>query len=251
MRAPLCLLGLLLPTVACSDDAATPLDGPPPVDARPPDAAPDAPAGPDLSCLGDAPPTTAPAMITVRSTLTDLATGQPVADVGYELRRRIDDTIAGAATSAADGRVAVTVATGGAPLDVYVRYGKAGYATFYDYFADPLIADLTLVDGVTTPAGYAGYYPVDLPADPAAGTLALVVRDCAGAPLPGVAIALTPPAARMIGLTAGVTGPTGEVYGLNVPAGAVTIAMTLDGTALQSQAVTAFASGVTYLEVHP
>lgn len=209
--------------------------------ARPPDA-PTLPAA--LACLDDPPPATAPPEVSVSSRIRDTTTGEPVAGVAYEIVRRSDDSVAGTALTAADGSVTTTAPTGGGPLDAYVRYGKAGYATFYNYFAHPLVTAVATEDGITTPADYRAGFPPDLPPDPAAGVLQLAVRDCDGMPLQGAEVTLTPPAARVV-------GEATDAFALNVPAGPVEIAATYQGIAVPPVAVAVHAGSVTYLEMRP
>lgn len=155
----------------------------------------DAPAGPDLSCVGVAVPATAADPITLGGTVETFALGvgaQPVDGAALvSFRTGKPDVLARGATGASGAFTTGALATGGHPLDAYLKATKPGYRTTFLYppypfaqsaaaiplpmISDPLFASVTSAMGATQD-------------DHADGALLVAVVDCSGHLVPGATL---------------------------------------------------------------
>lgn len=240
MRPILCCL--ILVAAACGDDGGT------------------GPTG-DFACLGDPLPTTAPDPITVSGlvranflTPAGLPDAQVVAFTAAAAELGLDSTDAG-------GQYSLSVATGGTPLNGYIRVTKVGatpYVPTYAYPAVPLAANavqnmlvpttgeidlLEFTTGVTQQGGN--------------GFIGIVVVDCAGDPIQGATVSTSPAGTYRynVGTTpspnATSTAADGVAYVFNVTAGDVIVNAIGGGHPLRAHTVNARADAVTLTEVAP
>src|SRR5262249_11059715 len=110
-------------------------------------------------------PASIPAMITISGTASsrDLSgNATPVQGVAVAAYKKTDPTTAVAtATTDASGNYSLTVTTGGAPVDGYLKATKSGNTDTYLYPPAPLIADFTMGSiNMLTPTTYQGIYVI-------------------------------------------------------------------------------------------
>jgi hypothetical protein len=192
-------IAVFLVLAACSSPPAAPdaphaadaraIDAPPPVD-----AAPDAP-GPDLACLGQPPPATAPDPLPVEGKVfaVDHYDVAPVTGATVVLRRRGTDAMIAQATTAADGAFAMSVASGGVPVDGYFAVAAAGYRPTRVEPGDPLSGGENALMLVAGDAELARWYAAAGATFTAgAPTLITASVDCARDTLDGSTLAVTP-----------------------------------------------------------
>jgi hypothetical protein len=212
-----------------------------------------------FDCLGEPLPTTAgdPLVVTgiVRSNPITPAALAGAQVIGYRTGNatRLDST-----ASDANGNYTLTLATGGQPLDGYVRVFKSGYIDTYGYPPAPLVASATqsallittsdlaalgMLAGVTQSAGK--------------GLIALVVSDCNGTPLAGATVSSNPAGTLRYNSggfpssSATATSADGVAYILNVTAGDVVVSASATSHVLRSHTVNARADVVTLTGVTP
>ena len=215
--------------------------------------------GAGFECLGKPLPTTAPNPIHVGGqTKANAVSPTALQTAAVAAFKTGDTTTLASATSDGGGFYTLTIATGGLPVDGYVRVSKTGYITTYGYPAVPLSADATeniLVITTTELNLFAGL--VGVSPTPGDGFIAVVVTDCAGNPLTGATISSSPAgsvyynAGGAPSSTATATAPDGVAYIFNVAAGNVTILGTAKGHALRQHVVNARADAVTLTAIQP
>jgi hypothetical protein len=212
-----------------------------------------------FDCLGDPLPTTAPNPITVSGQArADFfsPTGLSAALVAAFATGSADSI--GLDTTDAGGQYSFTLATGGVPLNGYVRVSKGGYVTTYGYPAVPLAAntvqsllvptsaEIDLVEfatGVTQAAGN--------------GLIGVVVADCDGTPIQGATVAVNVSgtvrynSGSTPSSSATSTAADGVAYVFNVAAGDVIVSATGGGHVLRAHTINARADVVTLTEVRP
>lgn len=195
------VVSVLFALAACGSSPAAP-DAPSHADARAPDAPPGAPAdsapdapGPDLACLGQPPPSTAPDPLPVAGKLfaIDHYNVTPVTGGTVVLRRHGSDAVLAQATTAADGSFAMTVTSGGAPVDAYFAIAAEGYRPTRVEPGDPLSGGENALMVVAADDELARWYTAAGAAYIAgARTLITASVDCANATLGGSTVAVTP-----------------------------------------------------------
>ena len=232
------LLGLVIVITACGSDSSGP--------------------GAGFECLGAALPTTAPSTITLGGQILGNALA-PTALPGAEViaSRSGTDTLA-ADTSDTPGFYSLSIATGGTPVDGFLRVTKSNYITTYAYPSRPLAANDTTNVLVITPNEFSLLsVAVGVPHTSGDGVIGIVVRDCNGTPLTGATVASNPPgvikynAAGAPSSSATSTYTDGVAYIFNVAAGNVTIMGTANGHALRQHVVNARADVITLTEIQP
>jgi hypothetical protein len=216
--------------------------------------------GPGFECLGKPLPTTAPATIhLVGQTKANALNPTALQTAAVAAFKTTDSTTAlDTTTSDGAGHYALTITTGGAPVDGYLRVTKSSYLPTYAYPAVPLAGDDSVNVLVLTSsefnllAGAVGESPT-----PGDGFIAVVVTDCGGNPLSGATVTSSPPghihydAAGAPSQSATSTSTDGVAYIFNVAAGDVTISGTAKGHALRQHKVNARANGVVLTEIQP
>ena len=215
--------------------------------------------GAGFECLGKPLPTTAPTSLTVSGQLKANAlapTALPSAAVAAfktGVTTPLDST-----SSDGGGFYTLTIASGGTPVDGYVRVSKTGYLTTYGYPAVPLSANVTENILVITSSEFNFLASaVGVSPTPGDGFIGIVVTDCAGNALTGATVASNPPglihynAAGAPSSSATSTSTDGIAYIFNVTAGDVTIFGTASGHALRQHVVNARADAVTLTQIQP
>lgn len=214
---------------------------------------------PGFECLGQALPTTAPALVNVTGRVTaNVLSPNPVPGAFvFGFRTAGTDTLA-ADTTDTPGNYSLSITSGGAPVNGYVRVTDGSHLDTYAYPAVPLAGDVTenvlMVSSneFATLAAAAGITPV-----PGDGFIGLVVRNCAGAPVEGATVTSNP-AGTVRYNTAGFpsssatsTASDGVAYIANVTAGNVTVQANASGHALRQHIVNARAGAITLTEIQP
>jgi hypothetical protein len=193
----------ILVFAACSATPATP-DAPsnlvdaPAADASSLDSPADAPADarkPDLTCIGQPPPTTAPDPLLVAGKVfsVDHYDVAPVEGATVVLRRRGTDAVIAQTTTAADGAFAMSIASGGMPVDGYFAVAAAGYRPTRVDPGEPLSGGddaLMLVAGDAELTRW--YAAAGVPFTAGAPTLITASVDCARDTLDGSTISVSP-----------------------------------------------------------
>ena len=224
---------------ACGSDSSGPQDG--------------------FECLGQALPTTAPALIDVTGqVLQNVISPNALGGAPVFAFRTGDTTHIAADTSSTPGFFDLSITTGGTPVDGYLRVTDSAHITTYAYPARPLAdnatetvlmvtnTEVTLIGpvlGVTQTAGN--------------GLMAIVVENCAGTPIAGATVSVTP------GGTVRYNGPSGPdqsasstaadgvAYVFNVPAGNVVVHASASGHTLRQHTVNARADVLTLTSIQP
>lgn len=205
-------------------------------------AAPDAP-----KVYLDAPPSV-PAMIALSGVAEkqEQSGSTPLAGIAIAIMKRGSDTPLATATTDAQGKYSVMVATGGAPIDGYVKATKTGYVDTYAYpgaawLADSTQADANMLDSTTYGllVGFGG-------GSSDKGVIALGVFDTAMQPVAGAEVASTPASgvykySDAGGLPTGTdaTMADGHAFMFDVPDGDVTVKATKSGATFKPHALVA------------
>src|SRR3989454_6193842 len=216
------------------------------------------PAG--FECLGQALPTTAPALVNVTGMVTaNVLSPQPVPHAFVYGFRTGDTTHLAGDTTDTPGRYSVAILTGGLPVNGYLAISDSGHhIDTYAYPAVPLAADVTenvlMVSSseFSFLAAAAGISPVA-----GDGFIGLVVRNCQGTPIAGATVTSMP--AGTVRYNAGgapsssatATAADGVAYIANVAPGKVTGQSTASGQTLRQHTVNARANAITLTEIQP
>jgi hypothetical protein len=223
----------------------------------------DSPSNPNTgayACLGQALPTTAPSSITVNGTVTQgVITPAPSSGATVTAYRTGNASPLATTTTAANGTYTLSISTGGTPVDGYLQISNTGYITTYAYPPAPLAANATESGILVTTSEFANLSTVaNVTQDPSKGFIAVVVEDCAGAPIAGATIS-TNPAAGTIRYNSGgfpsssatSTAADGIAYAFNVTAGDVIVSATGGGHTLRAHTVAARTDGIILTAVTP
>ena len=215
--------------------------------------------GAGFECLGAALPTTAPASITIGGQILGNALA-PTALPGAEvLGLRTDIDTLDRDTSSTPGFYSLTFATGGTPVNGFLRVTKSGNLPTYAYPARPIAANDTInVLAITSlEFGILGT-AVGESQQTGNGFLGVVVRDCNGTTLANATVQTSPAGGAVkynLGgapsSTATATSADGVAYVFNVPAGNVTVMATANGHTLRQHVVNARANVITLTEIQP
>jgi hypothetical protein len=192
----------------------------------------------DWSCVGAPAPEVA-AEIAIAGTMFDAAK-RPIADALVELLALADDSLIASAMTGADGTFQMNIA--GAPdgVSAYLRATPADRVPLYNYFDGPLREDaevpmLSLTLGELT--GFYGF-ALDTSLDESKSTVSMVFKDCAAVPVADVDISLDPDAERIayysdakknVDKALMTTDASGFAFGVNAPAGAGGLPVTVRG----------------------
>jgi len=214
--------------------------------------------GAGFECIGQPLPTTAPASLTFTGqTKSGLLSQNALSGVEVIVSRTGTDTV-GADTSSASGLFSITFLTGGTPVDGHLQLKKSGYLPAYAYPARPLVAnDSVGVLMITSSefafvASAAGVTPVA-----GDGFIAVVVKNCAGAPVEGATVTSSPAGTVRYNVggapssSAMSTSADGVAYIANVAAGNVTVQASASGNTLRQHVVNARADAITLTEIKP
>lgn len=220
----------------------------------------------DRTCYDDVPPAVIDAVVTIDAHAFVLD-GAPLAGVTVEARRASDATVLGSEVTNAAGDVSFTIDTGGvqpAPGDLTVHLSKAGFSD--------AVHVIQSLPGDRFATRLALYEPGDWDViygmagetyDPARGLVFVFIDDCfAQTRVPGVSATFSPAAGAVGYLDSTVQPPridpswtattaSGNIYGLNVPAGPSTITLSHDGEVFRTFTVDVAAGTRTAVSARP
>src|SRR2546428_12235569 len=213
-----------------------------------------------FECLGQALPTTAPALVNVTGMVTaNVLSPNPVPHAFVYGFRTGDTTHLAGDTTDTPGRYSVAILTGGLPVNGYLAISDSGHhIDTYAYPAVPLAADVTenvlMVSSseFSFLAAAAGISPVACD-----GFIGLVVRNCQGTPIAGATVTSMPAgtvrynAGRAPSSSATATAADGVGYIANVAPGNLTVQATASGQTLRQHTVNARANAITLTEIQP
>lgn len=256
-----------------------------------PDAAPDAPPDAfepvfDFSCMGNAAPTTAAANVTLSGFAAEVVLSgmQPTIQAAHGAKVDFCDAssteCAGqdqldTVTTPASGCPQMgcpftsdSLATGGTPLDIYVRVSKNNNLTSYIFPASPVTANVANVPAAMFSQALISLLPAaGITQDPTKGILLVALTDCANAPISDTAnITLSIKQNGMdvqgtMSIDAGMFSPqlAGTFVVFNVPAGpdamnpsaATEVGATYKGMAMRAHSVNVYRNSTTGTQLRP
>jgi len=235
----LALLGIAALIAACGGDSGGPAAG--------------------FECVNDALPTTAPAVVQVDGQILGnaLSPGPISGAIVTAFKTGVAESLA-VDTSNTPGFYAVSIATGGTPVNGYLRATHSGQVDTYAYPARPLAANLTTNVLMPTQSEL-DFLAVAVSVTQSAsnGFIGVVVKDCSGNPVAGASVSTNPGGTVKYNSggapsgTATSTSDDGVAYVFNVPAGNVTVRANGGGETLREHAVNARAGKVTLTEIQP
>ena len=233
------LLGLSIIIAACGSDSSGPAEG--------------------FGCVNDALPTTAPALVAVNGSIrANFLSPGPVSNaIITAYRIGAPDTIA-SDTSTTPGDYAVSITTGGTPVNGYLKVTHSGQLDTYAYPSRPLAANLTtnVLMPTQSELDFLGV-AVGVTQSASNGFIGVVVKDCFGATVAGATVSTSPGGTVKYNsngapsTSATSTSTDGVAYVFNVPAGDVTVRANGGGETLRQHVVTARAGTVTLTEIQP
>ncbi|HWZ27211.1 MAG TPA: carboxypeptidase-like regulatory domain-containing protein [Gemmatimonadales bacterium] len=196
------------------------------------------------ACEGQALPTTAPSTITVSGTVADFSSSG-VAGARVDAFKTGTAGSIDSATTDAQGHFALTVPTGGVPLDGFIKASKTGYLDTYAYPSAPLPASTSITLTVITSSQLNTFASL-AGATPIAGNGSLAIRpvDCTEAVATGATVSTSPPATPY-------PDGNGNFFEFNLAPGSVTVSAKYQSHTFRSHPVVAFADAVTITIIAP
>jgi len=201
----------------------------------------------------DAPPSV-PAMLTISGTAMDSmqTTTTPLAGAAIALKNRTDDSTLATATSDAQGKYSMMVATNGHVVDAYILATKSGYTDAMAFPAKPFQADIATADSNMITTGNYNLLGVYTGQQSSNGIIVVEVLDATGTPVKGAAAKCDPASASILysgdhGIPASgtATNTDGTAFLVNVPPGAAAIDVTMSGASFKGHSVIARANTFT------
>jgi hypothetical protein len=163
-------------------------------------------------------------------------------------------------TSDTPGMYAVSITTGGTPVNGYLKVTHSGQLDVYAYPAVPLAGNLTtnVLMPTTNELAFLGT-AVGVTQSASNGFIGVIVKDCLGGTVAGATVSVTPGTGSAVRYNSGTTpsgsatstAADGVAYVFNVPAGDVTVMASAGGFTLRQHIVTARAGTVTLTEIQP
>ncbi|HXM39283.1 MAG TPA: hypothetical protein VN908_11575 [Gemmatimonadales bacterium] len=182
----------------------------------------------------------------------------PLAGALVEAFRTGNATALASMTTATDGKFKLTIATGGTPLDGYVRVSKASYIDTYAYPPAPLVANFSQSLLVLTSLEFnALHNAAGVTHTAGTGSIAVLVTDCTGAAVTGATVSTVPAgtvrysSGGLPSSSATVTASDGAAYVFNVAAGDVTVRADSGSKTLRAHIVNARADAITITAIAP
>jgi hypothetical protein len=209
-------------------------------------------------------PANVPAMIAISGATTETGLGgeSVVAGVTMTAFRSSDEATALAtATSDAQGKYTLNIATGGMQVDGFLKATKSGYVDLYMYPTSPFIANESEAGvNMMTPSNkdflnnLAGGNQMG-----GKGMIGLQIRDASGQPVAGATISSTPASGgyrytNSSGLPSSTitsTSADGVAFMFNVPSGPITVSATKSGMTFRSHIVIARPDKFTTTSITP
>jgi len=213
-----------------------------------------------FECLGQALPTTAPALVNVSGVVNaNILSPAPVHGAYVYAFRSGDTTHLAGDTTDTPGRYSVAITTGGTPVNGYLAVSDSGHhLDTYAYPAVPLASDQTDNVLMISPSEVTLIGPVlGVTQDPAKGAMVIVVQNCAGQPISGATVTTTPAGTVRYNGPSGPneaatsTAADGVSYVFNVPAGNVVVHADASGHTLRQHTVSAHANAFTLTAIQP
>lgn len=226
------------------------------------DAAPSADARTDrFRCLGDPLPTDAANPIAVTGTVSraGLPT-RPLSGASVEVFRRSGGAALASTTSAGNGTYTLSVATGGDPLDTYVRASSGTLLKTELYAASVVVTDTPGSDFILTDASTLGFLTglVDVDQEASLGAVTVRVADCDNNPVAGATITGFGGTRVFYAGDDGrpsadptATGSQGLAFVFNVPVGNLTVNASVDGETLRANAIASRAGTISLAAIAP
>jgi hypothetical protein len=188
----------------------------------------------------------------------NVLTPAPLAGVQLDAFRTGNATSLATATSATDGTYSLTVATGGMPVDGYLRATKATYLDEYAYPPAPLVANSTQSLLLLTSSEFAlvGNAAGVMPAS-GNGFILVAVSDCNGTAVAGATVSTTPAgtvryaSGGVPSSSATATSTDGLAFVFNVAAGDVIVRADSGSKTLRAHTVNARADAITITAIAP
>lgn len=189
----LCLLA------ACGDDGGSTGDDGVDIDAAAGgiDSAPmpDGPPG-GYACIGDPHPTTAPGTINITGITESIDQNgtQPLANVVVTARSTADAELATDTSAATTGDYALSVTTGGTPLEGFLRGQVASYKTTYIYPPAPISGDFANIPVLMVSNTTYAFIPFIAGTEAQQadeGIVGLLIVDCTGTPVAGATVTVS------------------------------------------------------------
>jgi hypothetical protein len=212
-----------------------------------------------FACLGDPLPTTAPNPINVIGQIKGPALS-PNALSGVEILASTGTDTLAADTSNTPGFYALTIPTGGTPVNGFLKLTKSGYLPTSAYPSRPLAADtVTNVLMITSSDFGLLSGAVQVTQTAGNGFIGVVVKDCNGNPLAGATVSVSPVGSSSVRYNSGSTPSSsatstsadGVAYVFNVTAGNATVQASAGGHTLRQHIVNARADAITLTEIQP
>lgn len=198
----LCLTLFSVAAVACGSDAAKNPDAAKEIDAKPNDAkvfldgAGSGSGSYDFSCFGGTPTATSADPITVSGTTSELTMNglTPTDGVAVSVFKTGDATALASVTSANGGAFASgNLATGGTPIDAFIKAAIAANRTTYLYPPSPAHANLANVPVPLVSNSLFGFLQQVAGVtqnDATNGALLVILSDCAQSPISGATVSV-------------------------------------------------------------
>ncbi|MBV8758524.1 MAG: hypothetical protein JO257_14660 [Deltaproteobacteria bacterium] len=215
---------------------------------------PDAPASQmDGRVFMDAPPSV-PAMLTIGGTALDNGqnSSTPLAGAAITLKNRTDDMTLATATSDAQGKYSMMVATNGHVVDAYILATKSGYVDAAAFPAKPFEADTSKADSNMITTSNYNLLGVYTGQQSSKGIIIVEVLDAAGMPVMGAAVSSTPASGSVlyssnsgIPQSGSATNTDGTGFLVNETPGSVMLEVSKSGATFKTHAVNARANTFT------
>jgi hypothetical protein len=206
-------------------------------------------------------PSNIPAMITVSGTAAKQGQSgdTPEPDVAIAMFKRGDDsTPLATATSDAQGKYTMSVATNMMPVDGYIKATKSGFVDTYSYPSDPLVKDFPMGDANMLDTSTFGLLVQFAGGHAGNGVIVMLVLDATGNPAEGVKVASDPASGAYKYSDSGglptsttATAADGRSFMVDVPPGDVTVSATKSGSSFHSHQLTSRADVFTTTVITP
>src|SRR6267378_2365913 len=216
--------------------------------------------GAGFECIGQALPTTAPALINVTGMVSaNVLSPGPVHGAYVYAFRSGDTTRLTGDTTDTPGHYSVNITTGGTPVDGYLAVSDSGHhIDTYAYPAVPLASNQT-ENVLMISSSEFGFLAAAAGVTPVTGDgfIGVVVKNCAGTPIAGATVTSSPMgtvrynAGGAPSSSAVSTSADGVAYIANVRAGNVTVQASAGGNTLRQHVVNARPDAIILTEIQP
>ena len=221
------------------------------------------PIGANIGCLGQPLPGSAPDTVTFSGNTFTLGLGgsTPVTTASVAVHATADDAVlAGPTPTDMTGTFAIPVATGGRPLDAYVRVTESTFLATKLVPATATFADVTDIPGLLLNDQALNLLQLfGAVHTPGNGVITVRVLDCDGVPIEGATVTTTPSADRIVyrdanGLpsrTAAATAADGLALLFDLSPGDYVVDAEIAATSLREHSVSVAGDEVVATDVVP